>query len=97
MLMFRSERLDFDRPALREAMFESNSALAAGVGAQLGEIVSPGRLTLAQAAEMVRVWSIVHGFAVLLLDHRLDRFLSLAPNGDPASLLEAVLRGPPRS
>jgi hypothetical protein len=46
---------------------------------------------------MIRAWSIVHGFAVLLLDHRLDRFLSLAPNGDPASLLEAVLRGPPRS
>jgi AcrR family transcriptional regulator len=97
MLMFRSERLDFERPALRDAMTESNVALASGVGAQLGEIVTPGRLTLAQAAEMIRAWSIVHGFAVLLLDHRLDRFLSLAPNGDPASLLEAVLRGPPRS
>jgi AcrR family transcriptional regulator len=97
MLMFRSERLDFERPALREAMTESNVALASGVGAQLGEIVTPGRLTLGQAAEMVRAWSLVHGFAVLLLDHRLDRFLSLAPNGDPAGLLEAVLRGPPRS
>jgi AcrR family transcriptional regulator len=95
MLMFRSERLDFDRPALRDAMVDSNTALAAGVGAQLGEIVTPGRLTLAQAAEMVRVWSIVHGFAVLLLDHRLDRFLALAPNGNPDSLLQAVLRGPP--
>jgi AcrR family transcriptional regulator len=96
MLMFRSERLDFDRPALRDAMIDSNTALAAGVGAQLGEIVTPGRLTLAQAAEMVRVWSLVHGFAVLLLDHRLDRFLALAPNGNPDGLLEAVLRGPPR-
>ena len=97
MLMFRSERLDFERPALRDAMTESNVALASGVGAQLGEIVTPGRLTLAQAAEMIRAWSIVHGFAVLLLDHRLDRFLSRAPNGNPAGLLEAVLRGPPRS
>ena len=97
MLMFRSERLDFERPALRDAMTESNVALATGVGAHLGEAVTPGRLTLAQAAEMIRAWSIVHGFAVLLLDHRLDRFLSLAPNGDPAGLLDAVLRGPPRS
>jgi AcrR family transcriptional regulator len=96
MLMFRSERLDFDRPALRDATIESNAALAAGVGAQLGEAVTPGRLTLAQAAEMVRAWSIVHGFAVLLLDHRLDRFLGLVPNGNPEGLLEAVLRGPPR-
>ncbi len=96
MLMFRSERLDFDRPALRDAMTDSNTALAAGVGAQLGEIVTPGRLTLAQAAEMVRAWSIVHGFAVLLLDHRLDRFLDLVPNGNPDGLLQAVLRGPPR-
>jgi AcrR family transcriptional regulator len=96
MLMFRSERLDFDRPALRDATNESNSALAAGVGAQLGEIVTPGRLTLGQAAEMVRAWSLVHGFAVLLLDHRLDRFLGLAPNRNPDGLLKAVLGGPPR-
>ncbi len=96
MLMFRSERLDFDRPALRDATIESNAALAAGVGAQLGEAVTPGRLTLAQAAEMVRAWSIVHGFAVLLLDHRLDGFLGLAPNADPDGLLKVVLRGPPR-
>jgi len=96
MLMFRSERLDFDQPALKEAMSESNAALAAGVGAQLGETVSPGRLTLAQAAEMIRAWSLVHGFAVLLLDRRLDRFLGLAPDGDPDSLLKALLSGPPR-
>ena len=92
MLMFRSERLDFDRPALKEAMLESNAALASGVGAQLGEAVTPGRLTLAQAAEMVRAWSLVHGFAVLLLDHRLDRFLGLVSDGKPDGLLQAVLR-----
>jgi AcrR family transcriptional regulator len=96
MLMFRSERLDFDRPALREAMIESNTALASGVGAQLGEAVTPDRLTLAQAAEMVRAWSLVHGFAVLLLDHRLDRFLDLVPDAKPDGLLQAVLRGAPR-
>ncbi len=96
MLMFRSERLDFDRPALREAMTESNAALASGVGAQRGEAVTPGRPTLGQAAEMVRAWSIVHGFAVLLLDHRLDRFLDLMPDGNSEGLLKAVLRGPPR-
>ncbi len=96
MLMFRSERLDFDRPALREATTEANEALARGVGAQLGEAVTPGRLTLSQAADMVRAWSLVHGFAVLLLDHRLDRFLALVPGASPDGLLQAVLRGPPR-
>ena len=92
MLMFRSERLDFERPALKDAMLESNAALARGVGAQLGEAVTPDRLTLAQAAEMVRAWSLVHGFAVLLLDHRLDRFLGLVSDGKPDGLLQAVLR-----
>jgi len=96
MLMFRSERLDFDRPALKEAMLESNTALAGGVGAHRGEAVRPGDLTLSQAAEMVRAWSLVHGFAVLLLDHRLDRFLDLVPDGKPDGLLQAVLAGPPR-
>jgi len=95
MLMFRSERLDFDRPALHEAMIESNMALATGVGAQRGEAVTPGHPTLNQAAEMVRAWSIVHGFAVLLLDHRLDRFLDRLPDRNPDGLLKAVLRGPP--
>ena|SRR5579871_743610 len=96
MLMFRSERLDFDRPALHEAIAESNGALASGIGAHRGEAVTPGHPTFAQAAEMVRAWSLVHGFAVLLLDHRLDRICSLAPDGNPESLLRAVLRGPPR-
>jgi hypothetical protein len=45
---------------------------------------------------MVRAWSLVHGFAVLLLDHRLDRFLGLVPDGKPDGLLQAVLRGSPR-
>jgi len=95
MLMFRSERLDFDRPALREAMQDANAALAQGVAAQRREAVTPGRPTLQQAAEMVRAWSMVHGFAVLLLDHRLDNFLGLLPDGNPDGLLSAVLR-PPR-
>jgi AcrR family transcriptional regulator len=94
MLMFRSERLDFARPALHEAMTAANAALAGGVGAQRGEAVTPNHPTLGQAAEMVRAWSIVHGFAVLLLDHRLDRLLDLVPDRNPESLLRAVLRGP---
>jgi hypothetical protein len=44
----------------------------------------------------VRAWSLVHGFAVLLLDHRLDYFLGLVSDGKPDGLLQAVLRGPPR-
>jgi len=92
MLMFRSERLDFGRAALKEAMLNSNDALAQAVGAHRGEAVVSGQPTLNQAAEMIRAWSLVHGFSVLLLDHRLDRFLGMVPNGDPDRLLKAVLR-----
>jgi hypothetical protein len=92
MLMFRSERLDFGRAALKEAMLNSNDALAQAVGAHRGEAVVSGQPTLNQAAEMIRAWSLVHGFSVLLLDHRLDRFLGMVPDGDPDSLLKVVLR-----
>jgi len=90
MLMFRSERLDTSRPALKEAMQESNAAFAGGFGARR-ESPGTGQPPAALVADMVRAWSIVHGFAVLLLDHRLEHLVSLWPDHDPIALLGAVL------
>jgi AcrR family transcriptional regulator len=92
-LMFRSERLDESRPALAEAMDAAAAALGQAVGAKRGETIVTAKPSLAQAAGMVRTWSIVHGLAVLLLDGRLDRILRRLPPGETEeTLVEAVLR-----
>ena len=49
-------------------------------------------LTLAQAAQMVVAWSLVHGFAMLLLDDRLKQLIAKLPPGvDEMALLPAIL------
>ena len=91
-LMFRSERLDTARPVLAEAMDLAGAALGQAVGAQRQETIVKQAPTLQQAARMVRAWSMVHGFAVLLLDGRLREFLAHLPPGETeATLLEAIL------
>ena len=91
-LMFRSERLDMTRPALAEAANAAGAALAQAVGAQRQETIPRQAPSLQQAARMVRAWSMVHGFAVLLLDGRLREFLAHLPPGETdATLLEAIL------
>ncbi len=85
VLMFRSERLDRNRPALRDAMAAAFAALrdtsrplyAAPQDDPLGEAIGS--------------WSLVHGFAMLMIDGRLPRDRPLA------DLLEAVLRSRRRS
>jgi hypothetical protein len=63
--MFRSERLDFTRPALRSAA-EAALDMLAGTGGR--DEPMRATLTLPQAAQMVVAWSLVHGFAMLLFD-----------------------------
>lgn len=93
-LMFRSERLDPQRPALAAAMRGAFMVLAGTVGEKREEVIGP-TLTEAQAAQIMAAWSLVHGFAVLSLDGRFAPILDRAPAGATAdSLLEAVLRGP---
>ena len=93
--MFRSERLDITRPALHQAVEESFGLLMRGVSARHeGEARST---PLALTAEIVRAWSMVHGFAMLMIDHRLERVLSHLPDGaDERTLLRAMLdmKGP---
>src|SRR5262249_32638684 len=68
LLMFRSERLDFSRPALRRAAEAAFGVLAGTLGAH-GPAAMP--LTLPQAAQITAAWSLVHGFSMLMLDGRL--------------------------
>ncbi|MGO4715049.1 TetR/AcrR family transcriptional regulator [Bradyrhizobium sp. 2TAF24] len=91
-LMFRSERLDLDRPVLAEAMDAAGAALAQAVGARWQETIVRGEPSVAQAADIVRAWAMVHGYAVLLLDGRLRHMLEQLPPGeDDITLLRAVL------
>lgn len=91
-LMFRSERLDMTRPALAEAANAAGAALAQAVGAKRQETIPQQAPSLKQAARIVQAWSMVHGFAVLLLDGRLREFLAHLPPGETdATLLEAML------
>ncbi len=90
-LMFRSERLDPTRPSLADALHRAGDLLTQTAGGFVG---GQGEPTLAQVAGAVRAWSMVHGFAMLLLDGRLGPTLraSSRPGGlDPTVLLRAVL------
>jgi AcrR family transcriptional regulator len=88
-LMFRAERLDYARPALRAAADASFDGLARSVGAEQG---SGGALSLDQAGRVVHAWSLVHGYSMLLLDGRLTDILRRAPEGTSAeTLLDAML------
>jgi AcrR family transcriptional regulator len=93
LLMFRGERLDFSRPALRAAVDASSRALSDAVGARRGEKVQAS-LSLEQAASIVAAWSLVHGFSMLLLDGRLEPlFARLPPSIDADTLLAAIFSG----
>jgi AcrR family transcriptional regulator len=92
-LMFRTERLDMTRPSLREAAKASFAGLAGAIGASRQEQISEQALSLEQAADIARAWSLVHGFTMLLLDGRLTDILSRLPAGaDAEILLDAMLR-----
>jgi AcrR family transcriptional regulator len=92
-LMFRTERLDMKRPALHEAADAAFAGLAGAIGAQRQEAVAAEALSLDQAAAIVRAWSLVHGFSLLLLDGRLADVLRRLPKGtDAAALLDAMLK-----
>ena len=86
LLMFRSERLDMQRPALRTAVDASSRVLSGVVGAVRDESLAP-ELTLSQAASVVSAWSLVHGFAMLLLDGRLKPLMARLPPGTDANAL----------
>ena len=92
-LMFRTERLDMTRPSLCEAANASFAGLAGAIGASRHEQISERALSLEQAADIARAWSLVHGFTMLLLDGRLTDILERLPDGaDAGKLLDAMLK-----
>ena len=92
-LMFRTERLDMSRPSLHEAATASFAGLAGAIGASRQEEISAAALSLEQAADIARAWSLVHGFTMLLLDGRLKDILDRLPQGaDAGVLLDAMLK-----
>ena len=92
-LMFRTERLDYQRPSLHEAAEAAFAGLAGAIAASRHERISEGALTLDQAAAIARAWSTVHGFTMLLLDGRLSDILRRSPKGtDVETLLDAMLK-----
>ena len=89
LLMFRGERLDFKRPALRAAGEAAFAVLADTIGAH-GPSETP--LTLPVAARITAAWSLVDGFAMLMLDGRLKPLVARMPDGtDEVNLLTAIL------
>jgi AcrR family transcriptional regulator len=80
LLMFRSERLDMTRSALRTAVGASLQVLSSAVGEHRGEPVE-AQLTLPQAAQIVRAWSLVPLLA------------RLHPGADAETLLAEVFSG----
>ena len=94
-LMFRAEKLDMSRPSLHEAARASFAGLARAVGASRHEQIEAEALSLEQAGAIVRAWTMVHGFAMLLLDDRLSDVMRRLPKGVTMDqLFEAMLRSP---
>ena len=89
-LMFRSERLDFTRPALAEATQEASRRLMRSVDPT--GAAPPDTGGIARFGRAVGQWSVVHGFAVLLIDGRLDGVLATPEcQGDVDGLLDVAL------
>lgn len=92
VLMFRSERLDFTRPALAEAVGDAHRLLMRSVDSAGARPPEAGGLSTIGRA--VGQWSVVHGFAMLLIDGRLDGVLATPEcHGDVEALLDMALVG----
>jgi AcrR family transcriptional regulator len=94
-LMFRTERLDMERPSLHEAAGAAFAGLARGVGASRNEQIHAESLSLEQAGAIARAWSQVHGFTMLVLEDRMSDILRRLPKGTTMDqLFEAMLKSP---
>ena len=87
-LMFRTERLDFTRASLRQGADAARDILASAVARKAGRDLSPQESIERAAA----TWSFVHGFAVLMLEGRLNWMMrSVGADADPAAFFDGVL------
>ena len=86
-LMFRSERLDWERPSLAASGADAYGQLVECVERLGREAGAPPELNPEKVA---LAWSIVHGFATLLIDNR--NFAEGVSGGSHARALDAVRR-----
>ena len=89
-LMFRSDRIDMQRPSLCAAADSAWEVLGRGVAAAQAVPGAP----LDDLAHRIAPWALAHGLAFLLIDGRLDPQLAALPQGarDMDALLRATLR-----
>jgi AcrR family transcriptional regulator len=92
LLMFRSGKLDMDRPSLKEAATAAFGVLA---GEKWADGKAPqGAFRLENAAQVVAAWSKVHGLAMLMIDGRLTQLTSNLPvNVSELDFAQLVLGG----
>lgn len=99
-LMFRSERLDFDRPVLKaanQAAFAllGQSAAEADAGSATAHLSGTLR-PVEHIARIAAAWSLVHGFACLMLDGRLRPLVQMTGGElDELALLRAIMKRTP--
>lgn len=85
-LMYRSEKLDVNRPSFKEARMHVFGMLADSRDA------SAQKPSIEELGKVLGGWSLIHGFTMLLLDGRLNPLLKVAPEGTTANdLFEAML------
>ena len=87
-LMFRSERLDAQRPALKEAIIAQRQALRDAVvtATGAGEEARPELV----AAKATAGWALVHGYAMLMLEGRLRGTLAALDDLDALDFFDMV-------
>ncbi|MGH8194416.1 MAG: TetR/AcrR family transcriptional regulator [Woeseiaceae bacterium] len=88
-LMFRSDRLDWTRQALSEAGADAHGHLVECTTRIASEAGAPEQLT---EDKIALAWSIVHGFATLLIDNRKFAEQVQGDSSRALTMLENMLR-----
>ena len=86
-LMFRSSRLDWNRPSLAMSSADAFGQFVECMNRVCREAGAPPEL---DADKIALAWSTVHGFATLLLDNRM--FTEIVSGGELARALDALGR-----
>ncbi len=87
-LMFRNTRLDYTRSALKTASEAAFAGLTHGTGSASNKLDREGAVGVAFA------WSLVHGYAMLMIDGQLNTITKrMIDEIDDMALLDALLGG----
>jgi AcrR family transcriptional regulator len=88
-LMFRSERLDWSKPALSRAGASAFALLTLAPAHGAEPAPQPALQDIVAATAR---WSFAHGMAMLLIDGRLEAIAGLVPGTGTEALIEALLK-----